>query len=351
MNRLNKGRFSTFLALLLLLVLASTYYSSATPPDSLRTRWINGQKFLMHKVVVKDTWSGLARKYKITVADLQEANKGVPVLKLGQIIQVPASGIPAETSATTKLVKETQSVPAQAEVKKPVKTATTFKYHTVQKGETLYRISKENNITVDELKSLNNLSSNNVSVGQKLKVGNGNAEVIVPVKQNDIVVKPVEKVQQHEQKTEVKQEDKNEVKPISNVGISPAKSEPVKVLKVDTPSVYSTTGNSRSSTTENDAANGVAVDKITETGVATWITDGELNQNKFYALHRNAPIGTIIKVTNRMNNNSVFVKVVGLLPDTGDNANIIIKITQAAAQRIGAIDQRFQAELSYGVTK
>ena len=92
------------------------------------------------------------------------------------------------------------------------------------------------------------------------------------------------------------------------------------------------------------------VEQVNETGVATWFNDQELNQNKFYALHRTAPIGTIIKVTNRMNNNSVFVKVVGVLPATGDNDNIIIKITSASAQRIGAIDQKFTAELSYSVT-
>jgi rare lipoprotein A (peptidoglycan hydrolase) len=85
--------------------------------------------------------------------------------------------------------------------------------------------------------------------------------------------------------------------------------------------------------------------------VAAWMNEGDLNQNKFYALHRTAPVGTIIKVTNRMNNNSVFVKVVGLLPETGDNNNFIIKITQAAAQRIGALDQKFTAELSYGISK
>ena len=91
--------------------------------------------------------------------------------------------------------------------------------------------------------------------------------------------------------------------------------------------------------------------KIVETGVVSWFGDGDLNQNKFYALHRTAPIGTIIKVTNRMNNNSVFVKVVGALPTTGDNENIILKITQAAAQRIGALDQKFQAELNYAIAQ
>lgn len=91
--------------------------------------------------------------------------------------------------------------------------------------------------------------------------------------------------------------------------------------------------------------------KLRKIGVAAWLTEADLNQSKFYALHRTAPVGTIIKLTNRMNNNSVFVKVVGPLPDTGDNNSIIIKITQAAAQRIGALDQKFTAELSYGVTR
>ena len=50
--------------------------------------------------------------------------------------------------------------------------------------------------------------------------------------------------------------------------------------------------------------------------MASWIRDGDINQSKFYALHRNAPPGTIIKVTNRMNGDYVFVKVVGTLDPT-----------------------------------
>ncbi len=43
-------------------------------------------------------------------------------------------------------------------------------YHTVQGGETLYAISKKYSITVGQIKALNNLNSNLISVGQKLRV-------------------------------------------------------------------------------------------------------------------------------------------------------------------------------------
>ena len=48
------------------------------------------------------------------------------------------------------------------------------RYHTVQKGETLYRISKKYGITVTELRKLNDLSeSQSVRTGQKLLISSG----------------------------------------------------------------------------------------------------------------------------------------------------------------------------------
>ena len=38
----------------------------------------------------------------------------------------------------------------------------------VKKGDSLYSIARNFNTTVDEIKSLNNLSTNNLSIGQKL---------------------------------------------------------------------------------------------------------------------------------------------------------------------------------------
>lgn len=47
------------------------------------------------------------------------------------------------------------------------------KYYIVKKGDSLYSIARRNNMTVDELKSLNNLTSNILSIGQKLIISSG----------------------------------------------------------------------------------------------------------------------------------------------------------------------------------
>lgn len=54
----------------------------------------------------------------------------------------------------------------------PPTTATTTDQtsYTVKKGDSLYAIAKKYNTTVDELKQLNNLTSNNLSIGQILKL-------------------------------------------------------------------------------------------------------------------------------------------------------------------------------------
>lgn len=339
-------------------------WSQASSPDSLRTRWINGKKYVLHKVAPKETFSSVSRKYNVTIAELQQANPGVAGLKIGQIINVPVlvDGAPSEPQSTPK--------PASSPAPKPTSSAGAVKTHIVAKGETLYRISKMYGMTVDDLKALNGLSSNNVSLGQKLKVNPGAAvsspivTVPTPVKEPAPAPEPVKEPTKEPVKTPVKEPAPAvEEVPVPKPVVEPVRATPPPA-PVDTPKTspkesngdelpkaYTNPGASRTSTIEKDPKTGVEVEKVVEVGVATWINENDLNQNKFYALHRSAPVGTIIKVTNRMNNNSVFVKVVGVLPETGDNTNVIIKITQAAAQRIGAIDQKFTAELSYGISK
>lgn len=60
-----------------------------------------------------------------------------------------------------------------SDYKKTQYTATTnliTDYYTVQRGDTLYGISQKYSLTIDELKRLNNLSGDTISIGQSLKV-------------------------------------------------------------------------------------------------------------------------------------------------------------------------------------
>lgn len=49
-------------------------------------------------------------------------------------------------------------------------TANNYKYHEVKKGDTMYSISKKYNINIEKLKSLNNKKSNELFLGEKIRV-------------------------------------------------------------------------------------------------------------------------------------------------------------------------------------
>ena len=68
---------------------------------------------------------------------------------------------------------------------------------------------------------------------------------------------------------------------------------------------------------------------------------------KFLALHKTAKVGTVIKIRNLLNDLTVYVRVVGQIPDTSDNENVLIKINKRSFDQLKALDSRFRAELIY----
>jgi hypothetical protein len=87
-------------------------------------------------------------------------------------------------------------------------------------------------------------------------------------------------------------------------------------------------------------------DEVVEAGIAELIEGTEGNR-KYLALHRTAPVGTILKIRNEMNNREVFVRVMGKLPENALTDKLIIKISRSAYDRLGAIDPRFRVQLTY----
>ncbi|MGY5356042.1 LysM peptidoglycan-binding domain-containing protein [Wenyingzhuangia sp. IMCC45467] len=90
-----------------------------------------------HIVKSKETWYGISKLYHITIDELKAANIEMAKdgLKVGAVIEIPASNNPA----------------AQMQIsEKPDENS-----HVISKGETLYSVSKSYGISVDELLAVN----------------------------------------------------------------------------------------------------------------------------------------------------------------------------------------------------
>lgn len=292
---------------LILLGLLLLPFMSIANVDSVGVEQFEGKKYILHRVEKGEGLYGIARIYGSTAAQLQQINNlSNTILDLGQIIKVPARPVkPGQAPAPVAKQEKTKPEPA---VQNPKIKVNQYNTHTVKKGETLYKIASKYDISVTELKEMNNLKSNSLSYNQKLKVPKKGTII-----ENPDIIEPTE------------EEEKN--------------------VKVE---VSKGTADAKVSTRDNKYLNST---DFNETGIAGWINDKTINPKKSIALHKTAPIGTIIRVTNLMNNKSVYVKVIGTLPETGDNENTIIVISKAAVSMLGAIDQKFRVNLNYSIPK
>ena len=292
----NQGFMRKFLLSLMVLVLAAT--SSFGQADSLGIKKEGDKYFVIHKVASGQTLYSLARRYGTSVTEIKAKNAElVNDLKVGQTINIPYGKpmgqpeIPAKSSAQAN------------------------KNHTVAAGETLFSISQKYGVDVNEIKKLNGLSSNALAVGQTLKIAVATKAAEVTTQVATSTEKPIEK--------------------------------PVEKPKtID--STQETTGQVTSSIEEiaKETYNGSPFNEIVEEGQAELIIEDE-SSTKFLALHKTAKVGTVIKVKNRMNNLTVYVRVVGEIPNTADNENILIKLNKRAYDQLKALDNRFLVELSY----
>ena len=94
-----------------------------------------------------DTLYSIANKYGITVNEIKNLNGlSSNLLSIGQVIKIPT---------TNTSISENNTIPET---------------YTVKSGDTLYSIANKYNTTVSKLKTLNNLTSNTLSIGQVLKL-------------------------------------------------------------------------------------------------------------------------------------------------------------------------------------
>ncbi len=362
----------------LVVILGFLFFDSPAKLDSLGVETINGKMFIIHKVDEKETLYGISRRYGTPVESILEYNAGAKSgLEVGLILKIPYTPKQSKTAiegkvhkvepketlfsisklygVTTEEIKKWNNlsdnnlsvgqeiVIKKSGVKADARSVVTNSgnsgssnkggLHTVAEKETMYSIARQYGITVDQLKQWNNLTSTELKIGQSLVVSsskeNKSQKTGTTVAQNDKgkdeskgkenAGREKEEIKRDQPAVEKKDEKKDLTRDKEVIREQP-------VIKIS-----------------ESVSNG---DEILESGVAELIEGTEGNR-KYLALHRTAPVGTILKVRNEMNNREVFVRVMGKLPETALTDKVIIRISKSAYDRLGAIDPRFRVEVTY----
>lgn len=154
-------------------ITAQTPSTTAQPPTAPAQMVIE----LDHKVKKGETLYAIAKHYHCTVAELQSLNPGIGMLKPGmkvrvkQRTKVPVKSAPVAAPQLNPIAARNKEV-AIASLPEIPENVTD---HVVEKGQSLYSISKMYGVTIAEIKKVNNLTSDQLSINQKLWIPNKTA--------------------------------------------------------------------------------------------------------------------------------------------------------------------------------
>lgn len=120
------------------------------------------EDYILYKVVSGDSLYSIAKKYGITMQEIMDFNNlGSTILTVGQVLKIP--------------VAYEEEIPSISEVT-----------YTVKSGDNLYSIARKYNVTVSDLMNYNNLTSNLLSIGQVIRIpSNTSSSTTYTVKNGD----------------------------------------------------------------------------------------------------------------------------------------------------------------------
>jgi LysM repeat protein len=316
------------LVLSFLFLVFATHFICAQKVDLLVKNSDKGL-YLEHKVVSKESFFSVGRLYNVSpkfIASFNklDLNKG---LFIDQKIRIPLT----DTNFTQNGNKGT-----------PV-------YYKAKDKAKLAEISSgHNNVSITNLKRWNDLSGDNVKEGAKLIVGFLVSKEMPSItinnkpKPEEPVVKVAEPVLTEKDIKEEKKEAEAEIKAEKK----DEKKELPPVIKEEKKSVVQGPGYFK-----NDFDRQVritAASKIETVTSGIFRTTSGWTDTKYYLLIDKVPPGTIIKVTNPSNNNSIYAKVLGEMSGIRQNEGLSIRISNAAASVLQIQEQdKFIVKINY----
>ena len=303
------------------------------------------QKVITHTVGPKESLTSIGRLYNINGRELANYNKidYDKGLTLGQVLKIPAAGaatntVPVKEAAPVKVPPTVKPAAVAKQNNAPV-------YHTVEKKQTLYAISKLYNVAIPDIKKWNNLTEDALSEGAKIIVGYGAKKDQAADEQN--VVKETPVVKKPEEKEIPVVTKPVEVKPVVKEEVpAPVKSTPVVTAPVNNAKAADFKGGIFKTVFEEQTKSKPLASETGTAGVFKSTSGWE--DGKYYCLHNNASAGTIIKITNNATGKIVYAKVLDLIPDIKQNSGLLIRLSNAAADVLGAAaDSKIDCTLNY----
>lgn len=328
-----------------LLITCTMFAGSLLAQNNMVT--INGKAYTVHQVLLGETFYSIAQSYRVQVDSLRSVNRladETASIHPGDMLIVPLYAGKSDAAAifVAPSAPAVNTPPVTTSVVAPTVNGGFIK-HTVITGETLYSVARQYPHTnVAAIKAANKLEVESLSIGQVLLIPSGSAiapsapatkpntppagkspvdtnAIYTPNKPSGSVVPAIDSSQ-----STVMDEEENGA---------------VTVASFDMNMLLDLEGKYKSS---------IAGGKVEATkGTAIWITDSSHeNQYRFYAMHKSAPIGSVVMVRNLMNDRVVYAKVIGKLPNNKSNENIVVKLSAGAARYLNVLDDRFVVELS-----